>query len=117
MQTSESIIMYEIIELNNKYKDFLSSIKLQIEKIRSKIENNSNTFFIENGDISDQLHELYDFNKIDLLVTHIENSSKNIEQTLLQCCSQHNFIEDHIDIDCDKYMKISYCSHCNISKT
>jgi hypothetical protein len=116
MQTNEVELLNNILELNNKFTQFLSSIKLQVEQIHSKIQDNDTTFFIENGDISDKLHKLYNPGKIDLLVQDIENNSCDIEQILSQCCETHNFIDDYIDIDIDKHIKISYCSRCHVSK-
>jgi hypothetical protein len=116
MQTNEVELLNNIVEVNNKFTEFLSLLKLQVEQIHSKIQDNNTTFFIENGDISDKLHKLYNPSKIDLLVQDIENTSSEIKYVLSQCCDMHNFIDDYIDINIDKHIKISYCSRCHISK-
>ena len=116
MQTSEVQLLEEIIDLNHTFSEFLYFMKAKMEQIHSKIENSDNTFFIENGDISDKLHELYDTDKIDLLVADIETNTRDIEDVLTQCCKKHNFIDDYIDVGVDIYMKITYCSDCQISK-
>lgn len=116
MQTNEVELLNNIVTLNNKFIDFLSSIKLQVEQIHSKIQDNDTTFFIENGDISDKLHKLYNSSIIELLVQDIENNSCDIKHIISMCCDTHNFIDDYIDIDVDKHIKISYCSRCHVSK-
>lgn len=46
---------------------------------------------------------------------HLKNALEQLNQFLIQNC-HHDYLDDFIDIDPDRSMKITYCTRCMMTK-
>lgn len=111
--TNERNIINEMIELNEKFVDFLYYLKNNIKIINNKINEIDNYFFTDNLEIS---HHLYNYDHIDEIINNINFHTNQLHDKLGSCCEKHNFIDDYIDTSFGDNIKIRYCTVCGVSK-
>ena len=85
---------FEYYKLGNHYNDHVLPFVVKYNK-----------FFIDNSFISKYVQ----------LIENNEIIIKDIDEYLRNNCN-HDWITDHIDIDCGNTQKIVYCSKCLINK-
>jgi len=110
----EEKILLEIKELNNNSLLFLNNIKNIIENITNKINNLNNNYFLKNENILEYFYNIYNVNLINNFKKKLDLHNNYLEQNLENIC-QHNWIEDYIDLDLYKTIKINYCDKCECS--
>lgn len=92
--------------LSNKKKQLnnIKSYLLEIVAIYEEIVHNN-----ENNDILDNVfNNIKDYN---IKIDEINISIQEVNEMMISCC-EHEFIDDSIDINCEKSQNIRYCSIC-----
>jgi hypothetical protein len=105
-------ILQKIINLSKEYQHLTLHNISEINKDLININKESHNFFNEYPQIIEEYNMLFgDFmntNKINELTNFISEL-----ETLLQNICEHKYIDDFIDIDPEKSVRIKYCEHCN----
>ena len=101
-----------IIELSNQCISFLDQLHMSRIKIIQDINNNENNFFEKNPNIVSQFNALFD---PAIFKSKVQTFAQEIEDTVdSHCC--HEYVEDLIDIEYDKSMRVTYCQLCEVTK-
>ena len=101
-----------IIYLSNRCVSFLDEIQMNRIKIIQDIKNNEYNFFEKNPEIVSQFNALFDPT---IFKSKVQAFSEEIEDTVDSYCC-HEYIEDLIDIEYDKSIRVTYCQLCELTK-
>jgi hypothetical protein len=112
VNTLELETLSNIIYLSNQCVLFLDELQMNRIKIIQDIKNNENNFFEKNPEIIFQFNALFDPT---IFKSKILAFSKEIEDTVDSYCC-HEYIEDLIDIEYDKSIRVTYCRLCELTK-
>ena len=105
--TREIEIVNEIQEMTQSISFFLQNIQTVKNKILKKIIEIDNNYFTKNSELLSKFNHLFD-ETIDFT-----NYTNDI---LLTSCHNHEYIDDLIDIDVDRSLKVTYCRICEVTK-
>lgn len=115
-EEEETKILKEMQELSKKMTFCLYNIQNDKTNIFQRIISLNNTYFTKNVEIIEKFNRLFNSSIIDvLLYTFIEFSEYTNEKIINNCCP-HEYIDDLIDIDVDRSLKITYCRICEVTK-
>jgi len=86
----------------------------QNEKTRiiKKIIALDNNYFTKNSIILEKLNS----NIIDKFLNNTIELTDCVNEHLLNSCYNHEYIDDLIDIDVDRSLKVTYCQICEVTK-
>ena len=101
-----------MIALSNECISFLDQLQLNRIKIIQDIKNNENNFFEKNPEIVSQFNALFDPT---IFKSKILAFTEEIEDTVDSYCC-HEYIEDLIDIEYDKSIRVTFCQLCELTK-
>jgi hypothetical protein len=110
--TLEVDTLSNIIHLSKQCVSFLDQLQLNRQRIIQDIKNNENNFFEKNPEIVSQFNALFDptifKSKVQVFAQEIED---NVDS---YCC--HEYVDDIIDIEYDKSIRVTYCQLCELTK-
>ena len=112
VNTLELDTLTNIIYLSNQCVLFLDELQMNRIKIIQDIKNNENNFFEKNPEIISQFNALFDPT---IFKSKILAFSEEIEDTVDSYCC-HEYIEDLIDVEYDKSIRVTYCRLCELTK-
>ncbi len=112
VNTLELDTLSNIIYLSNQCVLFLDELQMNRIKIIQDIKNNENNFFEKNPEIISQFNALFDPT---IFKSKILAFSEEIEDTVDSYCC-HEYIEDLIDVEYDKSIRVTYCRLCELTK-
>ena len=107
------------LSLNKNYNHielYLEEIKNNYEKILEESLNENGELKyskISRGDITNLQENIIDYKE---KIRQIQSCKKNIKNKIIEIC-KHEFVKDHIDINQEKSMEITYCTICEYTKT
>ena len=114
MSTSdEQKIIKKITSLNKLYLNIVGFIIEETNEIHHEILHMDNNYFIEKPKLLDEFKRLFSDNTLHKLQNEL-NEFGDIVDVSKMC--NHEWIDDSIDIDCEKSMCITYCKKCETSK-
>jgi len=102
----------KIIDLSKECISFLNSLQESRRQILLDIKNNENDFFEKNPLIMSQFNSLFDPS---LYKSKVKIFAEELQDTVESYCC-HEYIEDLIDIEYDKSMRVIYCELCELTK-
>jgi len=92
---------------------YLDKLQEEYKILKDEINNIDNDFFIKNKKFVESFSYYNDYlQQPKNNLKEFSSQLRSIENTF---CN-HEFIEDYIDTDVDKSIKIEYCKLCHISK-
>lgn len=112
VKTLELNTLSDIIDLSNRCVSFLDELQMNRIKIIQDIKNNENNFFEKNPEIISQFNALFDPS---IFKNKVLAFAEEIEDTVDSYCC-HEYIEDLIDIEYDKSIRVTYCQLCELTK-
>jgi hypothetical protein len=112
VKTLELNTLSDIIDLSNRCVSFLDELQMNRIKIIQDIKNNENNFFEKNPEIISQFNALFDPS---IFKSKVLAFAEEIEDTVDSYCC-HEYIEDLIDIEYDKSIRVTYCQLCELTK-
>ena len=112
VKTLELNTLSDIIDLSNRCVSFLDELQMNRIKIIQDIKNNENNFFEKNQEIISQFNALFDPS---IFKSKVLAFAEEIEDTVDSYCC-HEYIEDLIDIEYDKSIRVTYCQLCELTK-
>jgi hypothetical protein len=114
---SEQIIMHKINELNNLFLTTIEFILEETKNIETDISNISidNNYFTEHHEVVTEFHNLFNFHSLHKFKCKLSQYYDIINNIKINECD-HEWIDDYIDINCEKSMSITYCKKCETSK-
>ena len=101
-----------IITLSNKCIQFLDDLQTKRQQILLDINNNENDFFEKNPQIVSQFNALFDPK---VYKTRLQLFTEELEDTVNSYC-EHEYIDDLIDVNYDKSVRVTYCQLCELTR-
>ena len=101
-----------IITLSNKCIQFLNELQTKRQQILLDINNNENDFFEKNPQIVSQFNALFDPK---VYKTRLQLFTEELEDTVNSYC-EHEYIDDLIDVNYDKSVRVTYCHLCELTR-
>ena len=116
VEEQETKILKEMQELSKKMSFCLHNIQNDKTNILRKVVSLNNTYFTKNVEILDKFNKLFNSNILDVLLNASIEFSEYTNEKIIKNCCPHEYIDDLIDIDVDRSLKISYCHVCEVTK-
>ena len=113
--TTEAEILKYMLLLSNQCADFLHILELSKQQILSEIKNNENDFFDKNPTLLSRFNTVFNPKILHTLTTNVTTLSEELDDQIQNCC-KHEYIEDLIDIDYDRSIRVVYCQLCEVTK-
>ena len=113
--TTEDEILTNILIMSNQCINFLNILEISKEQILSEIKNNENDFFDKNSSLLTKFNSLFNPKLLETLTTNVTIFTEEIEDAIDTCC-KHKYIEDVIDVDYDRSIRVVYCELCELTK-
>jgi hypothetical protein len=108
----EIIILTEIQELSQNMAMLIQNFQKEKTIIIKNIIALDNNYFTKNSIILEKLN----CNIFDKLLNNTIELTDCVNEYLLNSCCNHEYIDDLIDIDVDRSLKITYCQICEVTK-
>jgi len=108
----EMVILTEIQELSQNMVIWMQHFQKEKTRIIKSIIDLDNNYFTKNSIILEKLNN----NIIDKLLNNTIELTDCVNEYLLTSCCEHEYIDDLIDIDVDRSIKITYCQVCEVTK-
>ena len=112
----ETKILKEMQELSKTMSFILHNIQNDKTNILRKVVSLNNTYFTKNVEILEKFDKLFNSNILDVLLNASIEFSEYINEKKNNNCCPHEYIDDLIDIDVDRSLKITYCHICEVTK-
>ena len=113
--TTEDEILTNMLIMSNQCIDFLNILEISKEQILSEIRNNENDFFDKNPSLLSKFNALFNAKLLETLTTNVAVFTEEIEDNIDNCC-KHKYIEDLVDVDYDRSIRVVYCQLCELTK-
>ncbi len=113
--TTEEEILTNMLIISKQCINFLNILEISKEQILSEIKNNENDFFDKNPSLLSKFNSLFNIKLLTTLTTNVTVFSEEIEDTIDSCC-KHKYIDDQIDVDYDRSIRVVYCQLCELTK-
>jgi hypothetical protein len=113
--TTEEEILTNILIMSNQCINFLNILEISKEQILSEIKNNENDFFDKNPLLLSKINTLFNIKLLTSLTTNVATFMEEIKDIIDNCC-KHKYIEDVIDVDYDRSIRVVYCQLCELTK-
>jgi hypothetical protein len=101
-----------IIDLSKQCIHFLHELDTKRQQILLDINNNENDFFDKNTEIVTQFNALFDPK---IYKTRLQVFTEELKDTVNLYC-RHEYIDDLIDVDYDKSVRVTYCQLCELTR-
>ncbi len=101
-----------IITLSNQCIQFLNELQTKRQQILLDINRNENDFFEKNPQIVSQFNALFDPK---VYKTRLQLFTEELEDTVNSYC-EHEYIDDLIDVNYDKSVRVTYCQLCELTR-
>jgi hypothetical protein len=108
----EIIILSEIQEASKNMAILLQNFQKEKTRIIKNIIALYNNYFTKNSIILEKLNS----NIIDKFLNNTIELTDCVNEHLLNSCYNHEYIDDLIDIDVDRSLKVTYCQICEVTK-
>lgn len=115
-EEQETKILKEMQELSKNMSFCLNNIQNDKTNILRKVVLLNNTYFTKNVEILDKFNKLFNSNILDVLLNASIEFSEYTNEKIINNCCPHEYIDDLIDIDVDRSLKITYCIICEVTK-
>jgi len=112
----EQKILQKISTLNQLYLKILEFTLEETTEIDVEISKLDNNYFVENPSFFSEYKRLFSNDSLHKLKNELNNLGDIIDSHQTNLCNNHEWIDDTIDIDCEKSMCITYCTKCETSK-
>ena len=113
--TTEKEILTNMLLISKHCLDFLNILEISKQQILSEIKNNENDFFDKNPSLLSNFNTLFNPKLLDTLTNNVEIFTEELEDQIQNCC-KHEYINDLIDIDYDRSVRVVYCHLCELTK-
>lgn len=113
--TTEQETLKNLILISNQCADFLDILELSKQQILSEIKNNGNDFFDKNPTILSKFNIVFNPKLLHTLKTNVITFSEELENQIQNCCN-HEYIEDLVDVEYDRSIRVVYCKICELTK-
>jgi hypothetical protein len=114
--TCEIEIINEMLELTQSIGNFLQNIQNVKNKILKKIIEIDNNYFTKKSELLSKFNHLFDKLTTNELIDETIDFTNYANDILLTSCHNHEYIDDLIDIDVDRSLKVTYCKICEVTK-
>lgn len=114
--THEIEIVNEMLEFTQSVGNFLKNIQNVKNKILKKITELDNNYFTKNSELLSRFNHLFDKLTTNDLIDETIDFTNYANDILLTSCHNHEYIDDLIDIDVDRSLKVTYCRICEVTK-
>ncbi len=114
--TREIEIVNEIQEMTQSISFFLQNIQTVKNKILKKIIEIDNNYFTKNSELLSKFNHLFDKLTTNDVIDETIDFTNYTNNILLTSCHNHEYIDDLIDIDVDRSLKVTYCRICEVTK-
>ena len=108
-----------LIHINETVYNFLLTLydsKSSILEIKADVHDLKNNYFIEDKDnIYGKFIKFFDDEAINNLIQDLQQFHQTITNKIDNCCN-HEWVDDLIDLNCEKSMSFTYCKICEISQ-
>ena len=115
-EEEETKILKEMQELSKNMSFCLHNIQNDKTNILRKVVALNNTYFTKNVEILEKFNKLFNSNILDVLLNASLEFSEYTNEKIISNCCPHEYIDDLIDIDVDRSLKITYCHICEVTK-
>ena len=113
--TTEQEILTNMLLISKQCVSFLQILELSKEQILSEIKNNENDFFDKNPLLLSKFNTLFNPKLLYTLTNNVEIFTEELEDQIQNCC-KHEYVNDLIDIDYDRSIRVVYCQLCELTK-
>jgi len=110
--TLEVNTLKNIIDLSKQCTHFLLELDTKRQQILLDINKNENDFFEKNTEIVTQFNALFDPK---VYKQRLQLFTEELEDTVNSYC-HHEYIDDLIDVDYDKSVRVTYCQLCELTR-